>query len=132
MKIYLLLLALGLQLACVMPFRRARAAPPPPAGPLPARIPDVITTSDHRAKTKTGNMPVSSSSLDSSPGRSSPRRKRFDPQHHIPEPPARQMALSQQLYRAPAAASSYRPRPARCAGHTCQPRQCAENRSQGG
>jgi len=57
MKIYLLLLALGLQLACVMPFRRARAAPPPPAGPLPARIPDVITTSDNPPPPPTISQP---------------------------------------------------------------------------
>lgn len=50
MKTYLLVIALGLQLACVMPFRRARAAPPPPSGPMPARIPDIITTSDNPAQ----------------------------------------------------------------------------------
>lgn len=47
MKTYLLLAVVGLQLACVMPLRRASAAPPPPSGPLPARIPDVITSSDN-------------------------------------------------------------------------------------
>lgn len=57
MRTYLLLIALGLQLACVMPLRRARAAPPPPSGPLPARIPDVITTSDNPPQPPTISQP---------------------------------------------------------------------------
>ncbi len=56
MKTCLLLLAIGLQLACVSPFRRARAAPPP-SGPLPARIPDVITTSDNPPPPPTISQP---------------------------------------------------------------------------
>lgn len=56
MKTLLLLIALGLQIACVLPMRRAKAAPPP-AGPLPARIPDVITTSDNPPPPPTISQP---------------------------------------------------------------------------
>ncbi|MBM3782929.1 MAG: hypothetical protein FJW30_01150 [Acidobacteria bacterium] len=45
MKYFVLAAIVLLNIACVTPFRRAKAAPPPP-GPMPARIPDVITTSD--------------------------------------------------------------------------------------
>ncbi len=109
MKTLLLLIALGLQIGCVLPMRRAKAAPPP-AGPLPARIPDVITTSDNPPPPPTISQPPavavpvedvskvkvarSSTPLPPAPPRPRPRRTTAKPAEPIrveepapPEPP---------------------------------------------
>lgn len=52
MRFAILAAAIALQVACVSPLRRAKAAPPPP-GPMQARIPDLITTSDAPPAPKT-------------------------------------------------------------------------------